>query len=37
MTPVFCPLPPEEWWDEVIETNLSAQFLLTQAVGRGML
>jgi 2-dehydro-3-deoxy-D-gluconate 5-dehydrogenase len=28
---------PEEWWDEVIETNLSAQFLLTQAVGRGML
>jgi 2-deoxy-D-gluconate 3-dehydrogenase len=28
---------PEEFWDEVIETNLSAQFLLTQAVGRGML
>jgi 2-deoxy-D-gluconate 3-dehydrogenase len=28
---------PEEWWDEVIETNLSAQFLLTQAVGRGMI
>lgn len=28
---------PEEWWDEVIETNLSAQFLLTQTVGRGML
>ncbi len=28
---------PEDWWDEVIETNLSAQFLLTQAVGRGML
>lgn len=28
---------PEAWWDEVIETNLSAQFLLTQAVGRGML
>jgi 2-deoxy-D-gluconate 3-dehydrogenase len=28
---------PEEYWDEVIETNLSAQFLLTQAVGRGML
>ena len=28
---------PEEWWDEVIEINLSAQFLLTQAVGRGMI
>lgn len=28
---------PEGWWDEVIETNLSAQFLLTQAVGRGMI
>lgn len=28
---------PEEWWDEVIETNLSAQFLLTQGVGRGMI
>ena len=28
---------PEAWWDEVIETNLTAQFLLTQAVGRGML
>lgn len=28
---------PEEWWDEVIETNLSAQFLLTQTVGRRML
>ncbi|MBL3674091.1 SDR family NAD(P)-dependent oxidoreductase [Paracoccus aerius] len=28
---------PEDWWDEVIETNLTAQFLLTQAVGRGML
>jgi len=28
---------PEAWWDEVIETNLSAQFLLTQAVGRGMI
>jgi 2-deoxy-D-gluconate 3-dehydrogenase len=28
---------PEEYWDEVIETNLSAQFLLTQAVGRRML
>ena len=28
---------PEAWWDEVIETNLSAQFLLTQGVGRGMI
>jgi 2-deoxy-D-gluconate 3-dehydrogenase len=28
---------PEAWWDEVLETNLTAQFLLTQAVGRGML
>jgi 2-deoxy-D-gluconate 3-dehydrogenase len=28
---------PAEWWDEVIETNLSAPYLLTQAVGRGML
>lgn len=28
---------PEGWWDEVIETNLSAQFLLSQAVGRGMI
>ena len=28
---------PESWWDEVIETNLNAQFLLTQAVGRGMI
>jgi 2-deoxy-D-gluconate 3-dehydrogenase len=28
---------PEEMWDEVIETNLNAQFLLTQAVGRGMI
>ena len=28
---------PEDWWDDVIETNLSAQFLLTQTVGRGML
>lgn len=26
-----------EWWDEVIETNLTAQFILAQAVGRGML
>jgi 2-dehydro-3-deoxy-D-gluconate 5-dehydrogenase len=28
---------PESWWDEVIETNLNAQFLLTQAIGRGMI
>lgn len=28
---------PEGYWDEVMETNLSAQFLLTQTVGRRML
>ena len=28
---------PVGWWDDVIETNLTAQFLLTQGVGRGML
>lgn len=27
---------PEEWWDEVIEVNLSAQFILSKAIGRGM-
>lgn len=27
---------PEAWWDEVVETNLSSQFLTAQAVGRGM-
>lgn len=27
---------PIEWWDEVIEVNLSAQFILSQAIGRRM-
>lgn len=27
---------PVDWWDEVIEVNLSAQFILAQAVGRAM-
>ncbi|MGX9357266.1 SDR family oxidoreductase [Roseobacteraceae bacterium S113] len=27
---------PEDWWDEVIEVNLSAQFLLSREIGRGM-
>ena len=27
---------PTDWWDEVIEVNLSAQFLLSREVGRGM-
>ena len=27
---------PVAWWDEVIEVNLSAQFILSQAVGRAM-
>lgn len=27
---------PEEWWDEVIEVNLSAQFILSREIGRGM-
>lgn len=26
-----------DWWDEVIEVNLSSQFILTQAVGQSML
>ncbi|MYA89083.1 MAG: SDR family oxidoreductase [Boseongicola sp. SB0662_bin_57] len=26
-----------EWWDEVIEVNLSAQFVLSREVGRGMI
>lgn len=30
-------LRPKAWWDEVIEANLSAQLLLTQTVGRGMI
>lgn len=28
---------PLEWWDEVLQVNLSSQFALTQALGRGML
>ena len=27
---------PDEWWDKVIEVNLSAQFVLTREIGRGM-
>lgn len=27
---------PEDWWDEVIEVNLTAQFLLSREIGRGM-
>ena len=27
---------PTDWWDEVIEVNLSAQFLLSREIGRGM-
>ncbi|MYK33436.1 MAG: SDR family oxidoreductase [Boseongicola sp. SB0670_bin_30] len=28
---------PSEWWDEVIEVNLSAQFVLSREIGRGMI
>lgn len=28
---------PREWWDEVIQVDLSSQFALTQSVGKGML
>lgn len=28
---------PDDWWDEVIEVNLSAQFFLAREVGRSML
>ncbi|MEO1312596.1 MAG: SDR family oxidoreductase [Pseudomonadota bacterium] len=28
---------PDDWWDHVIETNLSAQFVLSREIGRGML
>ncbi|MBN8524589.1 MAG: SDR family oxidoreductase [Planctomycetes bacterium] len=28
---------PEAWWDEVLEVNLSSQFLISQAVGGRML
>lgn len=28
---------PVEWWDEVLRVDLTSPFLLTQAIGRGML
>ncbi len=28
---------PDDWWDEVIEVNLSAQFVLSREIGRGMI
>lgn len=28
---------PDEYWDKVIEVNLSAQFVLTREIGKGML
>ena len=28
---------PAEWWDNVIETNLSAQFVLSREIGKGMI
>ena len=28
---------PDEYWDRVLEINLSAQFLLTREIGRGMI
>ena len=28
---------PQEWWDEVLRVDLTSPFLLTQAVGQGML
>ncbi|MBM3728181.1 MAG: SDR family oxidoreductase [Acidobacteria bacterium] len=28
---------PDEYWDEVIETNLNAQFIIAREIGRGML
>lgn len=28
---------PDEWWDEVIEVNLTAQFILSREIGRGMI
>ena len=27
---------PDDWWDEVIEVNLNAQFVLSREIGRGM-
>ncbi|MDV7146020.1 SDR family oxidoreductase, partial [Tropicimonas sp. TH_r6] len=28
---------PDEWWDKVIEVNLSAQFVITREIGRSMI
>lgn len=28
---------PDDWWDEVIEVNLSSQFILSREIGRGMI
>ena len=28
---------PDDWWDEVIEVNLSAQCILSREIGRGMI
>ena len=28
---------PTDWWDEVIEVNLSSQFILSREIGRGMI
>ncbi len=28
---------PDDWWDEVIEVNLSSQFVLSREIGRGMI
>jgi len=27
---------PDDWWDQVLEVNLSAQFILSREIGRGM-
>ena len=27
---------PDDWWDEVLEVNLSAQFILSREIGKGM-
>lgn len=27
---------PDAWWDQVVEVNLSAQFILSREIGRGM-
>jgi len=27
---------PDEWWDEVIEVNLNAQFVISREIGKGM-